>query len=281
LRHAAILLVLAFMLLVGGCSSKKTVDELREEGKTAFLKKDYKQARKLIGEALNKAPSDRDLLSLMARSYQRDYMLDSALFYFGRMDVLYPRDRETNKQIYLLARDLEDWKSAIDALKVLAETGDGFQVHAAELSYLWKQAGYEYNTWYYAREALKKDSMNGQLYLQGATAAMKMDSTKLALDMINRAIDVIGPDTAFLAAKATYLMMDGQYTKAEAMLRPIAEADTSRLDLQISLAQILANEPSVSKKREALKIYRSLLDRMPDYREGIQSSIDSLEKAIK
>lgn len=277
----SLIVMTALVFFVCGCSSDESVESLRKKGKEAFFNEDYAQARLYIGQALDKAPSDRELMSLMGHAHQRDYNLDSALLYFGRLDVLYPNDRETNKQIYELARALEDWQSAIDALKVLIATGDGLAAHAAEMSYLWQQAGSHYNTWYYAREALKRDSMNGNLYLQGATAAGKMDSISTALDMINKAIDLLGPDTVFLASKGTILALGGRNAEAEKIFRPFAEGDTTRLDFRLSLAQVLAGQDSQAKKREALKLYRSLAERMPQYRVGIDSAINALEEILE
>ena len=92
-----IFLIIGCTILSGmflGCSGEKDVEELRALGKKAFLEQDYQKARQYFLEAITEAPSDRELLFLTGMSFKRDFLLDSAMFYLKKVDLLFPDDRE-------------------------------------------------------------------------------------------------------------------------------------------------------------------------------------------
>ncbi|MBD3258604.1 hypothetical protein GF377_09250 [candidate division GN15 bacterium] len=272
-------LALAALVVVAGCSGEKTVEDLRSDAKSAFFDEDYREARDLLGQGLTKAPSDREMLQLMARAYRRDFLYDSALFYLSRLDKLYPNDRVTNQQIYEVATELSRPRKAVDAIKVLAESGDGWEDYAAELSYYWDELGYAYNTWYYANMAIERDSLNQNLYLKGATAAARMDSTRLANDMIDRAVQRFGMGPRLQAVKATVLATEGEYLRAEQLLRPLVESDSALFTYKLSLAHVLASQDSRAKKQEALALYQDLRGQVPP-EVRLDSTITALESQL-
>ncbi len=100
-------LSILFLLLAAGCGESISVDELRRTGEQSFVDQDYVKARQCFLKALNKEPSDRDLLYFAGMCYKRDFVYDSALIYLRRADILYPDDREINSQIYEVAIALE------------------------------------------------------------------------------------------------------------------------------------------------------------------------------
>ena len=87
--------VLGILLLGVFCGGPESVEEHRKAGQKAFLNEEYKAARDHFLAALEKAPSDKQLLYFAGLSYKRDYMMDSALVFLQRAALHHPDDLST------------------------------------------------------------------------------------------------------------------------------------------------------------------------------------------
>ena len=278
------LLLLALTGLVAGfvvsCSQEADVSELRKAGKQAFLEEDYPAARQYLLKALATAPSDKDLLYFTAQAYGRDYMLDSALFYYKRIDVLYPEDRETNQQIFSIAMELEEWEDAIGAISVLAKTGDGYEPYLGQLSDLWARTGSYINALYWARRAIAVQPDNQTEYVKASGAAAQCDSIEVAMELIETAIEKFGAQPKFRANKAAFLARMNRHKEAEQLFREIIAEDSLTPGFKLGLAHSLAAQGKKDKKREALALYRSVQGLIPPA-FGVDSLIQVLSEELE
>ncbi len=280
IRIGQAIIISALLALLIGCGGSESVEELRKTGKKAFLEQDYSKARNLFLKGITIAPSDKDLLYFTALCYQRDFVYDSALFYLKRADLLYPDDRELNQTIREVALTLGEWKDAIHATYVLAETGDGYEQYFSQIAEMWNRAGSSLNALYWIRKAMDSQPDNPNWYLQTANFAAICDSFDLAITIMDSALHVFGEDFRFIANKATYYSHQGRYEEAEKLLRPIATCDTANAAYRLNLAHTLSSQKSRSKKREALKIYREIQSEI-DPGHHLDSLITKLEQELK
>ena len=275
----AVATVLALQL-VAGCSSEMSADEAFKAGREAFLKKEYSTARDMFGKFLETNPSDRDALYLMGRAYRQDLLLDSALVYLKRAALLNEDDRQVNMEIVMVASQLQNWREVVDAIRVLAETGDGYEPWYIQLSDAWEaMEGAGFNTYYWTERALKQDSLNRILYLRAAASASVMDSTDLAIRLIDKAVALFGSDQEMMVTKALAMSRAGDFRAAERLLKPIAFSDTGAPSTMFSLAHILSRQDSRAKKQEALEMYEKL---KPTFRNSrnIDSAIVHLRQEL-
>ncbi len=98
---------LIFLILIGlaavlGCGEPEDFDSLAKEGLAAYHKADYNEAIYLFGKALHLKPSDRDMLYNIGLAFFKLDLLDSALVYMHRADILYPADYAINKELFRL-----------------------------------------------------------------------------------------------------------------------------------------------------------------------------------
>ncbi len=273
--------ILAMLLLsFAGCSKETTVEESRAAGKKAFLNKNYTEARTHLRKAIAKEPSDKELLYLMARSFRHDYVYDSSLFYLKKVDILYPEDREVALQIYTVANSLEEWRAVADAIMVLAKTGDGCERYYGELSTLWGKMESPYNALYWGSRAIEREPDNPMWYVISANGASLSVSPDSAITILDSAISHFGEDPRFLANKATFLSQKEEFRKAEQILRPLVESDSTVLMYRMGLAHALAKQNRRSKRQEALELYRGLQSLVaPEFK--IDSIIVDLEEKLK
>jgi tetratricopeptide (TPR) repeat protein len=271
---AAIFLI----LLIAGCSSEpKTVEGLKKAGTKAFLAEDYTKARTYFLKALHEKPSDKDLLYFTGMSYKRDYVLDSALIYLKKADLLYPDDREINMEIYDLATQLGEWKYADRAIRTFVRTGDAESLYYLELADLARNMGNRANSFYYMYKQYKEIGLNDpQRFAQFAGAAADVDSIDLAYRVLDSAITRFGPSEAFEITRAKILFDDRKLTEAEAILRDLADKYPDQPDISFNLANALVNQQSPEKMREALSIYQRI---RPSYRDP--ATIDSIIAGVE
>lgn len=266
-----------FMLLtlsaVFGCT--ETVGDLKQKGQDAYISQNYSEARRYLGQALAKNPSDRDALFFMGLAAKKELLYDSALLYLKRADIYYPSDREINLQIYEVARSIEAWDEAINALQILIKTGDRPEQHYATLAEMWARNDYPANAYFYIKEALRVDPDNQQLWLQAANLAGIVDSIPLALRYLDSATVRFGEQDHFTSARALYQMNLGNLSEAERLYRRVYTKDTTSAHARLNLAHVLAAYDNNAKKREALALYRSIRGKF-----GQEFKVDSLIAAL-
>lgn len=281
MKSFVLTILLALMAVLAGCSSPKTVEDLRAAGKKAYLDEQYQQAREYFLKALAQKPSDKDLLYFLASAYQKDSMYDSALFYLDRSNILYPNDRETNFRIYKIAILLEKWEDAISAVNVMAEMDGNVNEHAGELSMLWANAGNAINAVYWSKRAIEHEPNNPQWYMILVQNAIPCDSLNLALTMLDTGLVYV--DSTFRSQlqlqKAMLLVESGRHADAEKIMRPLLASDSSSTVFRHYLANALAGQSSRAKKEEALALFKDLQPLVPP-EAGIDSMIVRLEKDL-
>jgi tetratricopeptide (TPR) repeat protein len=263
------------LILLGnlGCSETESVDSLKQKGIKAFVNGDYKQAREYLTEGLQQAPSDRDLLYFTGLSYKREFMYDSALVYLKRSSLLHKNDREVAQALLEVALALEEWKIAFSAVGTLIDTGDSEREHYLLLAQLHREMDYPINEFYYLRKYLALHPEDSTRYTRLANVSMMVDSARVGLNMIDTAIARFGEKPQFLATKAVLLGYEQQYRQAEGILRGLlASADsTDAANIKLNLANVLAEQNSAAKQREAVGLYREVKPIL-----GNQYPIDSL-----
>ncbi len=242
--------------LLGGCSKEpQTVDELSRAGEEAFDNHEYARARKYLTKAVAQKPSDRHLLYLLGISYQRDFLYDSAYHYLKRLDLLFPDDREVNLRLYKIAKTVKEWKSAIEAIHVLVETGDPGEQYHAELANLNLKIENYKVAYYFYRKLLEVEPNNPNYYLLVANLAAQLDSLNISLAVIDSALERFGDRDEFLMNKGLYLAVKKRYEESEAIFRYLLDKDSSSLPTKLNLANVLATQDDRAKKREALQLY--------------------------
>jgi len=274
-----IVLLIFLLVLIIGCGEPGTFEELKSEGLKKFSEGDYVKAREYLTKALEDKPSDKDLLYFTGMSYKREYLYDSALFYLKRADLLFPKDREINSEIYEVALAVEDWDYAIAAIMTLVDTGDKLESYYYQLADLYSRIDYPLNIFYYLQRAYEKGMDDPSRFLQYANAAAMVDSLDLAFEIIDSAITRFGEENRFLANKAKYYAFKDDYKTAEKMMRTVLERDTADPGIKFNLANILGLQDSKKKKREALELYRQVKPFIREY--NIDSTIAALEEKLK
>lgn len=275
--HRLILLPLSAALLILACASEpETFDERLKAGEHAFVSGDYFKARGYLLQALNEKPSDRGLLYLLGLTYSRELMYDSAAFYLGRANTLYPDDREINLGLYDAALNVEDWESARAALRVLVETGDPVESHLETLAELSLQM--EDLPWahYYYGQLLEREQDNPNRWIQVANTAADMGSLFVALELLDSAVEMFGPNETFLSNKGIYYAALKRYPESEDIFRALILADSTAIAYRINLASALASQDEPQKKREALELYRLAQDVL-----GADARMDSLIEVLE
>ena len=278
IRVLSILCLTAILLGCGG--EPKTLEELEAAGKKAFLRGDYATARQYLGQALSIKSSDRDLLYFMGLACRREYFLDSAYTFFKRADILFPGDREVNVAIYEIALELEEWQGALEAIRVLVETGDSPDKYADQAADLnlktenWLVAYLQYTKLY------EQDRENPTRYLQLANIAARIDSVPQAIALLDTALAKFGNKIEFLQNQAIFYTTQSNYAMSEKRLRQVLKIDSTQTVAKLTRANILSFDESRAKKEEALRIYRELLA-IPGTGPKLDSAIQVLEEELR
>jgi len=270
---------IAIALLISCAKEPETFDELVQAGERSFVDADYYQARVYLNRAIKQKPSDRRLLYLLGLTYSRELMYDSAAFYLGRADVLYPEDREINTALYEAALNSEDYKAARKALRILVKTGDPIEQHLEMLAGLSLQIEDLPFAHHYYRQLLEHEPENPDRYVQVANTAADIGSLEVALALVDSAIEKFGPNESFLSNKGTYLAAQRMYPQSEAIFRSLLTEDSTIPAYRLNLASSLAGQNDPAKKREALRIFRELRSSLSD-EPLVDSTIRALEAEL-
>lgn len=259
-------LILSLIILtLANCGGKKDVATLRAEGKMAFQKEQYEEARGLFLEALKTKPTDKELLFLTGVSYERDFFYDSALVYLRRAHTLYRMDREINTHILDVAYDLGRWQECIDAVYVLAETGDGYERWNEKLSELWGRNGHPYNSMYWLKKAMENDPDNMNFYLRASSLAVELEGPDSALTILDNAAKRFGDHDLIAANRATMLSSKKEFKQAEKILLRLIAEDSTAVAYQLNYSNVLTAQDNPAKKRQGLDILKKIRDQIRQF----------------
>lgn len=253
-----LLFVLMVTMMISCAGEPETFDELVKAGERSFVSGDYFQARGYLSGALKQKHSDRRLLYLLGLTFSRELMYDSAAFYLGRADILYPADREINTALYEAAVNSGDFETARKALRVLITTGDPIDNHLETLAKLSLEIEDISSAHYYYRQLLAREPDNPNRYIQVGNTAADLGSLSVAIELVDSAIEKFGPNESFLANKGTYLAAQLRYSDAEQIFRSLLADDTAAVAYQLNLASVLAAQDTRAKRQEALKLFREV-----------------------
>jgi len=276
---AIIILLVVLAVALSGCG-QDNVQELQASGLRAFEDGDYKKARDYFLKGIALEPSNKELLYYTGLSYKNDYLYDSALFYLKRLDILYPKDRETNLRLYEIALALEDWDYAMAAMGGLIGTGDSIEQYYAQYAEMWGRKDHPGNAYFYTKKAMDVEPDNPNHYVRAARLAVIVEPGPAAIEWIDSAIARFGQNDGFLITKAEILARQESYPEAEKIFRSLLANDTSHYAHKINLANVLSSQDNRSKKREALGLYREVIKLAPP-NFNLDSLIKVLEEELK
>ena len=262
------------------CGGSSRLEEIKSTGRQAFLAEDYKEARSILQEGLMEWPADRDLLYYMGMTYRHLSYYDSAIAFLKRADIMHPKDREINEQLYEVAYTVGDWDVALAALSGLVATGDPIEEHYDQYAELWARKDHPINAYFWTQKSLEVNPDNQENYIRAAQLSLICQTGPSPAEWIDSAITRFGESDFLWRNKAEVLYKSGEYADAERILRIQYDRDTTNLGMRLTLARVLAEQDGRDKKREAVTLLETLRERMgPEYQ--IDSLIDSLNRVIK
>ncbi len=271
------LLIIMLVILVGCNSQPESFEQLKKAGEKAFFSGNYTKARDLLSKAAARQPSDKNVLYYLGLSYARDFLYDSAYVYLKRVDLLFPKDREINQEIYNIAMELGEWKAAKRAIETLIATGDSRDQWSERLGWLNRHLGNMVLAYAYYRRALELNPDDPGRYLDVANSAALIDSVPIAIQVIDSAIEKFGEKEELLLNKGLFLAMNNELEKSEDVLRTLYKQDTTSVSTMLNLAHTLASQDNVEKKKEAYKLYLRI---QPSVGNQVDSIIEALQQEL-
>lgn len=277
MKQTSWIFTLLITLALVGCSQKPaSVIDLTTAGDKAFFGQDYAKAREHYGMVLAQKPSDKHALYFTGLSYSRQGSYDSAIVYLKRADLLYPRDREINAEIYNIAREVEGWRYAIDAIRVLIATGDPEQQYYAELAEMYTLDSFPLQAYYYQMKVVNSGTNDPNEYMQLIGLALHVDSLEVAERYLDSSEAKFGQHYSITANRAFVMAYREQYDEAEALFREALESDSTSIALRLGLANVLSFSEENSKLRESLTLYRGISEQT-----GGQYKADSMVAVLE
>jgi len=270
-------LIVAMVVLFSGCGKEEGgYDNLKQRGISAFESKNFMQALNIFREGLEKKPSNRDFLYYLGASYAKIDLYDSAIIYMRRARVLYPRDRDINRQLVHLCPLFNDYECALNAIAVLVMTGDNEKMYWPLL------AEFNYRTnnlilaikYYKLALADNPDIPNYYLYLSSALA--QQGNFEEAIDYLNKSINRLGPTVESYSNMGTFYTNLKKYDKAEEYFRGSLALNPDNISIWINLANVLVMQKNRAKKAEGLEIYKKYKSQTP-----LIYNLDSLIPALE
>jgi tetratricopeptide (TPR) repeat protein len=282
MRLPIIFSLLAVTALVAGCSGKpQTLEELTRAGDKAFTDARFPEARASYQKALLLKPSDRHLLYFTGLTFRREQMYDSALGYLKRADLLHPGDREINLEIRDLARQTQNWRYAIDAIKTLIATGDREEDHYRDLVELYARDSAALMAYYYQKKIIDQQPDSPDEYMRLINVALAVESVTVALEYLDSAVARFGERNEFLANQAFILVYQKNYDGAEQLFRKTIANDSTVLGYRLGLANVLSMSEDRAKLRESLDLYRQIRARLGTDQYNVDSMIAVLEQQVR
>ena len=268
------------ILFLSGCGEHPAdFDSLSKAAMAAYNKADYNEAVHLIGKALHEKPSDYDMLYHMGMSFAKLDLIDSALTYFHRANVLYPGDRVINEELFRYCTAIEDYDCALSAVQILVATGDSeemFWIPLADLNFFLGK--YQVAEKYY--KLLINDKPREARYYWNLSESLSMlNKPKEAIDVLKSALDELGPNPVAYAQVAINYVTLREHAQAEKYFRKAVELDPKNVSLWINLANVLTEQDSREKKEEGLQIYKMYYIDTPEVFK-LDSLIKALEKEL-
>jgi tetratricopeptide (TPR) repeat protein len=277
-----LLLIVLCLSLSWGCSGEpESPEELRKAGLKAFNNQEYLQARDYLIEAGKKLTSDKEVLYFTGLAYKRDFLYDSALFYFRRADIHHPFDIEINQQILEVALAGNHWEYAKNAIRAMTEAGQPKEPYYGTLFTIWSQLDNPGNTFYYLRMHYHANGLeNMSLFSELIKLSVRWDSVELAQTVLDSAIVLFGENDELTLGQARILIQEGESKTAENILRPIVETNPDNVEMTLNLVSALISQETRPGLEEALILLQEARTRVPEP-EFIDSLINYVELQLE
>ncbi len=264
-----------------GCGEKSgDFDSLAKDGLAAYEKADYNEAINLLGRALHLKPSDRDALYNISMAFERVNLVDSALAYLHRAEVLYPTDYEVNKELFRLCTQIKDYECALSAVRMMIANGDNemmFWIPLADLNYFLGK--YNLAMKYY-KLLINDNPREGRYRWNLSECLARLQHPDEAVAVLKKAIEDLGDSPVVFSQIAINYVTMKEYDQAEIYYRKAIKFDPKNVSLWINLAHCLQDQNSKEKKEEALAIYKLYMIDTPEVFK-IDSLIKALEKELE
>lgn len=268
-----------FLLLIGCSNGSKDFVSLRQDGEKALGSGDYDGALEILRQAYHMNPSDRDILFYLGTVFRKLEQNDSSVAYFKRARILYPKDRDINRELLGVCRMTNDYDGAIRAIASLIATGDNEQTFwpmLAELYYMKKDVQ---GSLRYYKLLLEENPGEKNYYIQTSGIMAQLGQFQDANQILQKAIDKFGANPESYANMAINFLSLKDIAKGEEFFRKSLEIGPGNIPIWINLANVLSEQKDIVKRREALAIYKKYQKQTPEA-FGVDSLIDVLEKEI-
>jgi len=276
----AIAATIALCCLTGCGEQSGDFDSLAKDGLAAYEKADYNEAINLLGRALHLKPSDRDALYNISMAFERVNLVDSALAYLHRAEVLYPTDYEVNKELFRLCTQIKDYECALSAVRMMIANGDNemmFWIPLADLNYFLGK--YNLAMKYY-KLLINDNPREGRYRWNLSECLARLQHPDEAVAVLKKAIEDLGDSPVVFSQIAINYVTMKEYDQAEIYYRKAIKFDPKNVSLWINLAHCLQDQNSKEKKEEALAIYKLYMIDTPEVFK-IDSLIKALEKELE
>ncbi len=276
MRRLAIFLILAGLAAIISCGETEDFDSLADEGLAAYHKDDYNEAIHLFGKALHLKPSDRDMLYNIGSAFLKLDLLDSALVYFHRANILYPADYAINKELFRLCTLTEDYECALSAVRMMIANGDNeemFWIPLADLNFF--IGNFKLAKKYY-QQLIDKEPREGRYRWNLSECFARLNKPEEAIRVLKEAIVLLGPNPVAYSQIAVNHITLREFDQAEIYFRKAIEFEPQNVSLWINLAHTLNEQNSREKKKEALAIYKLYYIDTPE-----MFKLDSLIKVLE
>ncbi|RKX19384.1 MAG: hypothetical protein DRP51_07515 [Candidatus Zixiibacteriota bacterium] len=276
MRRLTIFLIFAGLAAIISCGENEDFDSLAKKGLAAYHKDDYNEAIHLFEKALHLKPSDRDMLYNTGSAFFKLDLLDSALVYFHRVNILYPADYAINKELFRLCSLTEDYECALSAVQMMIANGDNeemFWIPLADLNFF--IGNYKLAKKYY-QQLIDKEPREGRYRWNLAECFARLNKPEEAIRVLKEAIAKLGANPVAYSQIAVNHITLREFDQAEIYFRKAIEFDPQNVSLWINLAHTLNEQNSREKKEEALAIYKLYYIDTPE-----MFKLDSLIKVLE
>jgi tetratricopeptide (TPR) repeat protein len=175
---------------------------------------------------------------------------------------------------------MRDWKNAIKAIGVLANTGDRIEDFYSQLAELNIKHENFLAAYVFFGRLIENEPDNPNWYLQQANVAIELDSLVPALRILDVGLDRFGDLEELLLNKSMYLTASREYGQAEDILRALITRDSSNVGYRNNLANVLMAQDVKHKKEEAYLILKAIQPLVTDSRLPIDSTIEALKEEL-
>jgi tetratricopeptide (TPR) repeat protein len=260
----ALFFIILILLLVNGCGKEnKDFASLKQDGEKALGSGNYNDALEILRKAYLLNPSDRDILFYLGTVFRKLDQTDSSVAYFKRARILYPRDRDINRELLSVCRLTNDYEGALRAIASLIVTGDneqGYWPLIAELNY--RKKDYEQSLYYYSL-LLKEFPEEKNYYMQTSGIKAQLGQFDESNEILKKAIEKFGPSPESYANMAINFLSMKDITAGEEYLRKSLSLAPDNIPVWVNLANVLSEQKDPVKKKEALEIFKKYQEKIP------------------